>query len=44
MVGDMGAREVMRRNHRDGLILAVEALERVDGDGLARIGERSTYW
>ena len=35
MVGDVGAGEVMRRDHGDGFVLAVEALESIDGDRLA---------
>lgn len=38
MVGDMGAGEVMGSDHGYRFVLAVEGLERVDGDGLARTG------
>ena len=42
MVGDMSAWEVMRSHHCYWLVLAVEALKGVDGDGFACIARSGT--
>jgi hypothetical protein len=44
VVGNVGAREVVGGDHGNGFILAVEALEGVDGNGLAGIGWRQAQW
>jgi hypothetical protein len=44
MVGDVSAREVVGSDHGDRLILAVQRLQGVEGNGLTGVGRSSTQW